>query len=101
MGQGLSRDGVWPRGGSESRLPGEARAIELVRTVSGQEREMEASRVEDQGGHINHAAARQGRSGDISSGLLPGMATPASVGTPLTRDTSDMGTWTVSHRAHL
>lgn len=75
--------------------------MEHVRTVSGQVREMEASRVEDQGGHINHTAARQGRSGDISSRVLPGMASPASVGMPLTWDTSDMGTQTPSHRADL
>lgn len=35
--------------------------MELVSTASGQVREMEASGVEDQGGQINHAAARQGR----------------------------------------
>lgn len=49
------------RGGSEAHLPGEARVVELVHTVSGQVREMEASRSEDQGGQINHASARQGR----------------------------------------
>lgn len=60
-----------PRG-SEACLPREARAMELVRAVSGQVREMEASRVEDQGGQINHVSARQGGEGNISSGLLPG-----------------------------
>lgn len=63
-------DAIPPQRGSEARLPGEARAVELVCTVSSQVREMEASGIEDQGGQINHVSARQGREGSISSGLL-------------------------------
>lgn len=65
-------DAIPPQRGSEARLPGEARAVELVRTVSSQVREMEASGIEDQGGQINHVSARQGEEGSISSGLLLG-----------------------------
>lgn len=38
--------------------PGEARAMQLVCIVSCQIGEMEASRVEDQGGQVDHVAAR-------------------------------------------
>ena len=59
--------------GSGAHLPGEARAVEIVHIVPGQVRELEASRIEDQGGQIDYAAARQGGAGDtLSSGLLRG-----------------------------
>lgn len=51
-----------PQGSVSERCrysPGEARTMELVCTVSCQIREMEASRVKDQGGQINHVAVRE------------------------------------------
>lgn len=64
---GSVRDSVLDTG-TEPRGPGgkvqckhsprEARAMQLVCTVSCQIGEMEASRVEDQGGQVDHVAAR-------------------------------------------
>ena len=38
-----------------------------MRIVPGQVREVEAPRIEDQGGQVDHVAARQGEAGDSAS----------------------------------
>lgn len=49
---------------SRAHSPG---GVELVRIVPGQVREVEAPRVEDQGGQVDHVAARQGEAGGSAS----------------------------------